>query len=99
MRRVACLLIASTIGVALLSAAPGYSQYSQPPSPNSASERRKALEERQQQQRTKIERSNQKLESSIEATADQRRACTEEAKQQHLSLLKRLRFVKGCMAR
>ncbi|MGI8525118.1 MAG: hypothetical protein ACR2K5_02910 [Pseudolabrys sp.] len=96
MRRGAISLIASLIGATLLGAAPGHSQT---PAPQSAAERRKALEERATNARMKIEQTNKERESILEARTDKRRACTKEAKQQKFSLLKRRRFVKDCMAR
>ncbi len=96
MRRTAILMTASIVGLTLWAGAPGYSQTA---STHSAAERRKALEQHQIEERTRIEQSNQKLESSIQARADKRRSCTKEAKQQRLSVFKRRRFVRECMAR
>lgn len=86
-------LIIGIIGATLLSGAPGFSQT---PSPNSAAERRKALDEREAQQHMKLEMKSQKILEAVRARADRRDACVKQAKERGLSFYNRRRIMKQC---
>lgn len=96
MSRAALSLIVSTIGVILLSGGAAFSQASPT---NSAFERRKALEERDAKERVKLEMSDQKVLSLIQARAEKRAACLKGAKEHGLHFYNRHRFLKRCMSR
>jgi len=95
MSRVALSLIVSIIGIILLSGGTGFSQV---PSPNSAFERRKALDERDKNERMKLEMSEQEVLRAVQERAEKRASCLKQAKEHGLSFYNRRRFVKQCMS-
>jgi hypothetical protein len=96
-----CLLlavIASVFGTSLAFAQSTPPNTAVSPQHESARERRKALgEESAQKQRRREEWDKRTLEA-IEARDRKRTDCRMQAKEQNLHLMKRLRFIRKCMA-
>jgi hypothetical protein len=64
----------------------------------SARERRKALEEDSAQKQARREESEKRMLEAVEARDRLRADCRRQAKEQDLHLMKRVRFIKKCMA-
>ena len=96
-----CLLlaiIASVLGTSLAFAQSTPPSTTAAPKHESARERRKALEEESaQKQRRREEWDKQTLEA-VEARDRKRSDCRMQAKEQSLHLMKRVRFIRKCMA-
>jgi hypothetical protein len=61
-------------------------------------ERRKALDDSQAAQQNKLRDWDQRAQETIDARSRKRAECRRQAKAQRLHLLKRLRFMRKCMA-
>ena len=88
MSRVALPLIVSTIVITLLSGGTGFSQTS---FASSASERRKALEESDANERMKRQALDEKILREVHAEAEKRASCAKQAKEHGLSFYNRRR--------
>jgi len=64
----------------------------------SAGERRKAREEEAAQKQKRLEESNRRTLETVQARNQKREDCRRQAREQHLHFLKRVRFMRTCMA-
>jgi hypothetical protein len=96
-----CLLlavIASVLGTSLAFAQSTAPSTAVSPKHESAHERRKALEEESAQKQRRREEWDKRTLEAIEARDRKRTDCRMQAKEQNLHLMKRLRFIRKCMA-
>jgi hypothetical protein len=99
--RSSCLalaLIASFFGANLVVAQSTPPGAAVAPKPESARERRKALEKESAQQQGRREEWEKKTLEAVEARDRKRADCRRQAKEQDLHLMKRVRFIRKCMA-
>ena len=96
-----CLLlavIASFPGTSLASAQSTPPSTIAAPKHESARERRKALEEESAQKQRRREEWDKRTLEAVEARDRKRTDCRMQAKEQSLHLMKRVRFIRKCMA-
>jgi hypothetical protein len=98
-----CLAFAFIAGVfgtslALAQPAPSGTVVAPKPVNESAGARRKALEEESAQKQLRREEWNKRTLEAVEARDRKRADCRRQAKEQNLHLLKRVRFIRKCMA-
>jgi type IV secretory pathway VirB10-like protein len=91
-------VIASVFGTSLAFAQSNPPSTTVAPKHESARERRKALEEESAQKQRRREEWDKRTLEAIEARDRKRTDCRMQAKEQNLHLMKRLRFIRKCMA-